>query len=74
MNSRTCLPFSIVILALMANGGLLSPAHAQGAVGGPTKPINHVGGATTHSNPVVPPPKGATNNAVPPTPTSTKKK
>ncbi len=65
MNSRTCLPLAIVILALAA-----SPALAQGAVGGPTKPINHVGGATTHPNPMVPPAKGVTANAAPSNSTS----
>jgi len=61
MTSRTCLPFAITILALMA-----SPALAQSAVGGPTKTTNHVGGAATHANPVVPPAKGVTANAARP--------
>ena len=58
MSSRTRLPLAIAILAILA-----SPALAQSGVGGPTKPINHVGGATTHPNPVVPPTKGVTANA-----------
>jgi len=79
-NSRTCLhptvplaiPLAIVILALIASNGWLSSALAQSGVGGPNKPINHVGGATTHPNPVVPPAKGVTANAVQPTPTKKK--
>jgi hypothetical protein len=66
MNRSIRLPMAITILALLA-----SPALAQ-SVGGPTKPVNHVGGATTHPNPVVPPAKGATANAAPSNPTSTK--
>jgi hypothetical protein len=61
MTSRTCLPFAITILALMT-----SPALAQSVVGGPTKTTNHIGGATTHANPVVPPAKGVTANAARP--------
>ncbi|WP_036048256.1 hypothetical protein [Bradyrhizobium sp. Tv2a-2] len=67
MNRRTRLPLAIALLALVA-----SPALAQSSVGGPTKPINHVGGATNHPNPVIPPAKGATANATPSNPTSTK--
>jgi len=69
------LPLAITLVALLA-----SPALAQSSVGGPTKPTNRVGGATTHPNPVVPPTKGVTTNAAPtkppsnPTPTSMKKK
>lgn len=66
MTSRTRLPLAITIIALLA-----SPALAQSSVGGPTKPTNHVGGATTHPNPVVPPTKGATVNATPSTTTKT---
>jgi hypothetical protein len=76
MTSRTRLPLAITILALLA-----SPALAQSGVGGPTKPINHVGGAATHPNPVVPPAKGVTANVTSstknpsnPTSTSIKKK
>jgi len=57
MTSRTRLPLAITLLVL-----LTSPALAQRGVGGPTKPTNQVGGATTHSNPVVPPQKGVTAN------------
>jgi hypothetical protein len=64
MNSRICLPFAITLLALLA-----SPALAQ-SVGGANKPINHVGGATAHPNPVVPPSKGVTANAAPSNPTT----
>ncbi|HLG82960.1 MAG TPA: hypothetical protein VKY22_18255 [Bradyrhizobium sp.] len=65
MNSRTGLPLAITLLALIA-----APALAQGGVGGPTRPINHVGGATIHPNPVVPPSKGVTADAAPSNPTS----
>jgi len=57
MTSRTRLPLAVTIVAL-----LTSPALAQSGVGGPIKPTNHVGGATTHANPVVPPQKGVTTN------------
>jgi hypothetical protein len=67
VNSRTCLPLAITILSLLA-----APAFAQSGIGGPTKPINHVGGATTTPNPVVPPSKGVTANAAPSSPTPTK--
>jgi hypothetical protein len=66
MNRSIRLPLAITILALLA-----SPALAQ-SVGGPAKPVNHVGGATTHPNPVVPPAKGVTANAAASNPTSTK--
>jgi len=66
MTSRTRLPLAVTIVALLA-----SPALAQSSVGGPTKPTNHVGGATTHPNPVVPPTKGVTANATPSTTTKT---
>jgi hypothetical protein len=74
MTSRTRLPLAITIVTLF-----VSPALAQSSVGGPTKPANHVGGATTHPNPVVPPPKGATSSTTTKTPsnptsTSTRKK
>jgi len=65
MTSRTRLPLAITLLVL-----LISPALAQRGVGGPTKPTNQVGGATTHSNPVVPPQKGVTANV--PSPVTTK--
>jgi hypothetical protein len=58
MTRRTRLPLAITIVALLASSAL-----AQSGVGGPTKPINHVGGAITHPNPVVPPAKGVTANA-----------
>jgi hypothetical protein len=67
MNRRTCLPIAITILAVSA-----APALAQSRVGGPTKPINHVGGAATNPNPVVPPSKGVTASTVPSNPTSAK--
>ena len=57
MTRRTRLPLAVTIVALLA-----SPALAQSSVGGPTKPTNHIGGATTHANPVVPPQKGVTTN------------
>jgi hypothetical protein len=63
INSRPCLLLTIAILAVIA-----SPALAQ-SVGGPNKPINHIGGATTHPNPVIPPAKGVTANAAPSNPT-----
>jgi hypothetical protein len=63
INSRTCLLLTIAILAVIA-----APALAQ-SVGGPNKPINHIGGATTHPNPVIPPAKGVTANAAPSNPT-----
>ena len=66
MTSRTRLPLAITLLVL-----LISPALAQRGVGGPTKPTNQVGGATTHSNPVVPPQKGVT--AAGPSPVTTTK-
>lgn len=69
VNGRISLPLAIIVLTVLAGG---APALAQSGVGGPTKPINHVGGATTHSNPVVPPPKGVTANTVSPNPTPTK--
>jgi hypothetical protein len=37
----------------------LAPALAQGAIGGPNKPKNYVGGATSQTNPVVPVHPGA---------------
>jgi hypothetical protein len=67
MNRTTRLPLAIALLAIVA-----SPALAQTAVGGPTKPINHLGGATNHPNPVIPPAKGVTANATSSTPASTK--
>jgi len=67
LNNWTCLPLAVTLLALLA-----APAFAQSSVGGPTKPINHVGGATTHANPVVPPSKGVTASATPSNPTPTK--
>ena len=66
MTSRTRLPLAVTIVVLLA-----SPALAQSSVGGPTKPTNRVGGATTHPNPVVPPTKGVTANATPSTTTKT---
>jgi hypothetical protein len=67
MNHKTCVPFAIAILAIVA-----SPALAQSVVGGPTKPINHVGGAANHPNPMVPQAKGATAGAVSSKPAATK--
>jgi hypothetical protein len=67
MNRRTCLPIAIALLAIGA-----APALAQSVVGGPTKPINHIGGAASHPNPVVPPAKGVAASATPSNPTSTK--